>query len=133
MTFYFVRFTMRFRIIGILLMLIVSGACTSNTIYKKPNDLISKNQMIDIMTDLYIAKSAYHVKNINQERKINYTAMIFEKYGIDSTRFSNSNIYYMSKIDEYEKMHKVISERIEEMIKERDSFIEPQDELKLAE
>ena len=55
-----------------------------------------------LITDLYIAKSAYSEKNINNERKINYVPLIYNKYKIDSTRFISSNYYYTSKLEEYD-------------------------------
>ena len=41
--------------IAILLFLL---SCTSNTIYKKPKDLIPKDSMVALLTDMYIASSA---------------------------------------------------------------------------
>ena len=41
-------------LIGILL-----TSCTSNTILKKPVDLIPKDTMVLLLTDLFIAKSAF--------------------------------------------------------------------------
>lgn len=84
------------------LAIILLASCTSKTILEKPKDLIPKDSMVLLLTDLYIAKSAYPEKNINNERKINYTTLIYNKYLIDSTRFSNSNYYYTSKLDEYD-------------------------------
>jgi len=79
-------------------------SCTSNTIYEKPKDLIPKDTMVNILTDLFLASSATNVKNKNLESSANYTPIVYEKYNIDSTRFKNSNIYYLSKMDEYEKL-----------------------------
>ncbi|PJC58354.1 MAG: DUF4296 domain-containing protein, partial [Flavobacteriales bacterium CG_4_9_14_0_2_um_filter_35_242] len=39
----------------ILAIVLFFGACTSNTIYKKPKDLIPKDQMVDLMVDMYMA------------------------------------------------------------------------------
>ena len=88
--------------------------------------------MIDILTDMYIANAAYNVKNINEERQINYVGLVYEKYGVDSTVFSNSNLYYMSKIDEYEKMHKEVLERITNMRKEKEIEVKKADSIKNA-
>ncbi|PIE48447.1 MAG: hypothetical protein CSA40_00365 [Flavobacteriales bacterium] len=111
-------------------LLLLIGSCTSNTIYKKPKDLISKRKMTAILTDLYIAKAAYHVKNTNLERNVDYTPLVYEKYGIDSLRFSRSNHYYMSRIDEYEEMHKEVQKRLSEMLTKRDSLNKEKDSLK---
>ncbi len=96
--------------------LFLLGACTSNTIYKKPDDLIPKNQMVDLLTDMYIAKASSNIKTKKMERNIEYMTLILDKYGVDSLRFQNSNLYYMSRIDDYEVMHKKIAERLKKML-----------------
>ena len=94
-----------------LLFLIVS--CTSNTIFKAPDDLIPKDSMQLLMIDMLIADAAKFQKNNNLERNINYMPLVYEKYNIDSTRFHNSNLYYTSKIDEYNKMLDTIKSRLQ--------------------
>lgn len=99
----------------IVILLAVLVSCTSRTIYKKPDDLISKKKMIDIWTDIYIAGAAKNVETKTTKQKINYLPLVFEKYGIDSVRFSESNLYYTSKIDDYEKMLQKVNDRLKEM------------------
>lgn len=81
--------------------LLFLASCTSNTIYKKPKDLIPKDSMISLLTDMYIASSAKNVKNKFLKKEKNYVVLVYEKYKIDSTRFDTSNDYYTSKIEEY--------------------------------
>mgnify|MGYP000615930199 CR=1 FL=1 len=47
-------------IVGFLLL-----SCTSNTILKKPDNLIPKDEMVDLLTDLFIAMNAQNTKNID--------------------------------------------------------------------
>jgi len=79
-------------------------SCTSNTIFQKPKDLIPKDSMSLLIQEMYIASSAKFIKNNKQQNKINYMPFVNEVYNIDSSRFQNSNYYYMSKIDEYEEI-----------------------------
>ena len=79
----------------------------------KPEDLISKGEMIDLLVDLHMGVVAQNIKNKNLERNINYMTFIFEKYDIDSTRFARSNTYYMSNIEEYENMFEEVQKRME--------------------
>ncbi|MDC0177789.1 DUF4296 domain-containing protein [Polaribacter sp.] len=79
-------------------------SCTSNTIFKKPEDLIPKDTMSLLMQDMMIASSAKFVKNKKLQKRINYMAFVYEKYKIDSIRFQKSNFYYTSKIDLYEEI-----------------------------
>ncbi|MDP3358350.1 MAG: DUF4296 domain-containing protein [Lutibacter sp.] len=114
----------------ILFLSVFFMACTSNTIIKKPDNLIPKNQMEDLITDMLIAAGAENIKNINLERNVNYFPLIFEKYGIDSTRFKESNYYYTSQIDDYEKILRKVDERLKALKEKLDTEIKLQDSLK---
>lgn len=121
---------------NIRLLLLVFGilfsSCTSNTIMKKPNDLIPKKEMINVMTDIYIANAAMTVQDKNGERNRNYMSLVYEKYDVDSAQYSRSNLYYLSRIDEYEKMHKEVMERISEMRIAKDKEFRIYDSIKRA-
>ena len=93
-------------------MFVFLTSCTSRTIYKKPEDLISKNEMIDIWVDIYIANGTQTLKNKKLEKRINYFPFVYLKYNIDSARFMNSNIYYTSRIDEYEEMFQQVEKKL---------------------
>lgn len=103
----------RFLLIILLLFLV---SCTSNTIYKKPKNLIPKDTMVDLLTDMMIATSSKYIKNKNLQTKVEYMALVYDKYKIDSTRFKESNIYYTSKIDEYEEIHKQVKTNLEKRL-----------------
>ncbi len=87
--------------------------------------------MEDLITDMLIAAGAENIKNINLERNVNYFPLIFEKYGIDSTRFKESNYYYTSQIDDYEKILKKVDERLKALKEKLDNEIKLQDSLKI--
>ncbi|MFD1292956.1 DUF4296 domain-containing protein [Lutibacter holmesii] len=89
--------------------------CTSNTIIKKPDNLISKDEMVNILTDLFLANGGKNIKNIHSQRNINYYPLVFEKYQIDSTQFKESNYYYTSKIDDYDKILERVDARLKKL------------------
>ncbi|MDH5414275.1 MAG: DUF4296 domain-containing protein [Flavobacteriaceae bacterium] len=103
------------RIFYIIFLLLFLGSCTSRTIYKKPENLIDKEQMIQIWTDIYIATAARSQKTIALEKDKNYMPMVLKNHKIDSVQFSESNIYYTSRIDEYEKMFEEVQKRLKEL------------------
>lgn len=114
---------------AVILLSLIVLACNSNTIFKKPKDLITKEEMVLLLTDLYIATAAKSYPNKQNKRNIDYTFTVFEKYGIDSARFKRSNFYYTTKIDEYEKIYlevqaniKALNEQQKALIKVRDSI-----------
>jgi len=104
----------------IYIILIIAGilylvSCTSNTIIKQPKDLIPQDEMVNLLTDMYLANAAFSVKNKNLQRKIDYIPLVYEKYQIDSLRFHNSNLYYMSRIDDYEVIYNEVHQRLKEI------------------
>ncbi len=101
--------------ITIIFILIFIISCTSNTIYKKPKDLISKEQMVDLLVDMHIALGVKSIKKKGEKRNLEYMYLVYEKYGIDSTRFASSNFYYTTDIDEYSNILKSVKERIDKM------------------
>ena len=96
-------------------------SCTGNTIYEKPKDLIPRDSMILLLKELYLATSAKSLKNVNQQRRINYVPLVYERYKIDSLRFNRSNFHYISKIDIYES---ILSEVLVLLRKEQVAFSE---------
>lgn len=71
--------------------------------------------MINIWTDLYIAIGAKSIKTKKLEKKKNYIPLVLEKYKIDSVQFSKSNIYYTSRIEEYEEMFEEVQKRLNDL------------------
>lgn len=79
--------------------------------------MIPKDEMINLWTDIYIAHSASSIKNeeLKDNAKINYMPFVAEKYNIDSARFMRSNVYYTSRVEDYEKMFLKVKENISEI------------------
>ena len=71
--------------------------------------------MIQIWTDIYIATASRSQKTIALEKDKNYIPMVLKNHKIDSVQFSESNIYYTSRIDEYEKMFEEVQKRLKDM------------------
>ncbi len=103
--------------IYIIIISIFIFSCTSNTILKKPENLMSKDKMVDVLTDMFIASSAENIKNLDLKRKVNYYPLVFEKHKIDSALFQESNYYYTSKVDEYDEILNKVEERLKELTK----------------
>lgn len=87
-----------------LLVFILVVSCTSNTIFKKPKDLISKDSMSLLIQEMMIASSSKNIKNKYNQKKIMYMACVYDVFKIDSLRFQKSNLYYMSEIEVYEEI-----------------------------
>lgn len=116
--------------INYLLILIFLVSCTSNTILEKPKDLIPKDTMRLLIQEMMIASSAKYVKNKNLETKIEYMSLVYDQFKIDSARFQTSNLYYMSKIDEYQEIFEDAKADLEEQKKVYDDIIALKDSLR---
>lgn len=125
------------KFLNILFLSFFMISCTSNTILKKPDNLISEDQMIDLLTDLFLAINAETTKNLDLKRNVNYYPLVFEKHNIDSARFKESNLYYTSRVDDYddillkvEERLKALNKKFETLKKEEDSISRIEKDLK---
>ena len=100
------------KVIASLCILFVIIACESKVNYQRPDNLLSKKRMADLLFDMHIAAATSNVSNLELEKNRNYMSLIYEKYGIDSTEFAINNLYYTSNIDEYEEIFDVLEKRL---------------------
>ncbi len=79
-----------------VLSLIVFQSCSNNE-KNKPDDLMTEDQMTNLLLDINIINSSRAFRN---KSKLNYynikDSLLFRKHNIDSLKFSNSNFYYAS-------------------------------------
>jgi len=88
----------------VTLVVLLLSSCTSNTIFKKPKDLIPPEVMVNLFTDIYIANAARNIPNKINGHNAQYLPLVYKKYKIDSLRFNTSNVYYLSRIKEYKSI-----------------------------
>ena len=111
------------KIITFLTIITLFVSCKEEVV-NKPERLIEKDVMVDIMYDLSILEA---IRNQNPASldtfKINSRDYIFKKYKIDSVQFAKSNVYYASDYNEYKSMFEQISKRLQANTKSVDSLI----------
>jgi len=114
--------------IGFFLLVLFLTSCESKVSYTKPDNLIPKDKMVDLLYDMHLAIGTSNVTNKNLEKNRNYLSLVYEKYGVDSVQFAMSNTYYTSNINDYEDIFKEVHKRLEVLHEsyktERDSLIE---------
>jgi hypothetical protein len=117
--------------IGIVLFAVLLNtlfSCT-NTSISKPDKLLSKDEFVKVMVDIYL------IQGMNLEagkpdslKKINQTDLYFsvlKKHEIADTVFIRSLIYYSSSPRNYEKIHT----QIMNVLKEKEQQFKPKDKL----
>ncbi|NDV15164.1 DUF4296 domain-containing protein [Muricauda sp. TY007] len=92
------------------LMLLVSCA---EKVVEEPENLIPKEEMTEILHDLAILNAAKSgARNKFNESGIDVMEFLYEKYGIDSTQFSQSDLYYASLPLEYQTIYQEVEARL---------------------
>lgn len=111
----------KFAIITFLLIL----ACQDIKRPEKPDNLIGKDKMVEILTDAYLSNAARSVDNKSLRRKgVRLDSLIYTKHNIDSIQFANSNSYYTSNIKTYNEIFLKVEERLLAMKVMTDSVME---------
>ena len=98
-------------IYAILFVIILLG-CQDKVSYEKPEGLIEKAEMIDMLYDMHLAIGTSNIQNTHLEKNRNYMSLVYEKYNIDSTKFAEANLYYTAHIQEYEEIFEEVERRI---------------------
>lgn len=121
------------KLIYILFVLLFVISCTSNTIYKKPENLITESEMVDLLVDMQIAIGGRSARNNEAKYTIDYMPFVYEKYGIDSARFAQSSYYYSTDIDNYNKILTRVKNKLVKMREANDLLVEEKDSIDKAE
>lgn len=83
-------------------------SCKNNSIDKpeRPENLISKNKMVEILYDISIINSAKGInRKILESNGILPEDYVFNKHNIDSLQFALSNAYYAYNLKVYEDIY----------------------------
>ena len=92
---------------------------------EKPSDLISKDKMVDILTDVYISNASRSINNkLLKDYNIKLDSIIYIKYNIDSLQFVKSNAFYSSNLKTYTTLISTVEERLKILQVEKDSIYE---------
>jgi len=95
-----------------ILLLVFICSCGEKMI-NKPANLLSKDKMTAILYDLAILHSAKNTNGrILDEANIEVMSYIYEKHGIDSIQFVESDTYYAAIPQEYQDIYKSVEIRL---------------------
>ncbi|WP_412986839.1 DUF4296 domain-containing protein [Pontimicrobium sp. IMCC45349] len=103
----------RLTYITFLFLFLVS--CQKNEVNKpkRPDNLISKGKMVEIIYDMSLITVAKGVnKRLLEESKFNPKKYVYDKYGIDSLQFVESNNYYAYNLKEYDEIYTQVKEKL---------------------
>lgn len=96
---------------------------------EKPDNLISKDEMISLLYDLAVLNAAKSTDaNILRDNHIETMEYLYNKYSIDSIQFVRSDAYYASMPEEYEAIYKGVESKLQ---KEKKKIEKANDSLNL--
>lgn len=111
------------RIIAVIISILFMLGCQHVERPERPEDLISKEVMVDILTDVYLSNAAKSVNNkIIRQKGIKLDSFIYKKYDIDSVQFVRSHNWYNADLDAYKDIFIEIEQRLIEMQRKTDSL-----------
>ena len=100
------------KIISLLVIISVFVSCKEEVV-KKPDRLIEKEAMVNIMYDLSLLEAIKYQNPTSLDTfKINPKKYIYKKYKIDSLQFAQNNTYYASNYEEYANIIVQVEDRL---------------------
>lgn len=112
-------------LIPVLLLVILVSGCQNVDKTRKPEDLIPKEKMVDVITEIALLHGARsYNKNLLEEKGIDPSRYIYEKFSIDSMQFARSNDYYAANVKQYHEIYLEVKERLELLEDQYDSIRE---------
>lgn len=113
------------RSLGLFILVVLAASCQEVQRPEQPEDLIARDKMVDIYTDLYIHNAARSVNiRVLRSNGIVLDTLIYRKYEIDSSQFVRSNAFYTSDLDNYHAMFEEVEARLMRIKAEYDSIAE---------
>jgi len=98
---------------------------------EKPEGLLSKQKMAEILYDITIINATKGVKKKTlEEHNLQFESFIYEKHNIDSITFAKSNHYYAAVPEEYTTIYKIVEAQIKKEQKAITEIIKKEDEEK---
>ena len=101
------------KLLFLILGTVMITSCVEKII-EKPDDLIPREKMTQMLYDLAILNAAKSINSYILEKHFDSpTNFLFEQYGVDSLQFVQSDIYYASQPLVYEAIYKEVAARLE--------------------
>ena len=99
------------------------SGCGDSERPSKPDNLIPKEKMSDILYDAFLLNAAKGInRNVLEINGVLPEAYVYKKYSIDSTQFALSNAYYAYDIEVYKGIMEQVKLKIEIAKKINDSI-----------
>lgn len=115
------------RLIVLISLLLMVFSCKNNVIDmpEKPDDLILKNKMVDIIYDMALVNAAKGInKKVLESEGVYPEDYVFKKHSIDSLQFALSSEYYAYNLKVYEDIYNRVRVRLNKDKRHYNTLIE---------
>lgn len=97
-----------------LFFFLLSVGCQDVQKTPQPDNLIPKEKMVEVLTEVALLHGARsYNKNLLEEKGIDPSSYVYEKYNIDSLQFAQSSNYYAENVKQYQEIFASVKERLE--------------------
>lgn len=91
---------------------------------EKPENLIPKEKMVQILAESYTGNAARSVRNRTlRDAGVALDSILYAEFDVDSLTFANSNTYYASQIDDYIDIISQVEQILNERKRKLDSVL----------
>ncbi|MBF7091192.1 DUF4296 domain-containing protein [Flavobacterium sp. ALJ2] len=118
------------KIITIISVILFAVGCKKELV-EKPERLVERDKMIDIMYDLSLLEAIKYQNPMSLDSSDrDPTRFILKKYKVDSLQFVKSNMYYAADYNDYKIMFDEVGARLEKNKNKIDSVIKIEEKKK---
>ena len=111
-------------VFSIAAILLLAVSCQEVERMEKPKDLIPKEKMIDVLTELSLLNAARNYnKYILEEKGVRLEEHLYKRFNIDSLQFVRSSNYYAENYKEYDEIYMKVKDSLEVLKVHYDSII----------
>lgn len=103
-----------------LISLLLVFSCAENS--KRPDVLLSENQMAEVLTELYTIQQSHYLSELNQA-DIDISKMdvgVLQKHGTTAEEFKENYHYYYLQPDKFKDILTRVRDNLEEMLPEKE-------------
>ncbi|MFI2741326.1 DUF4296 domain-containing protein [Zhouia sp. PK063] len=98
----------------LFIMAVLVFACKESGVIERPDDLIEKQKMEDVLYQIAILNAAKSIPLNNLENeKIELAPYVYQQFGIDSLQFAKSSVYYASHPDTDLEIYQNVEKRLQ--------------------
>jgi ubiquitin len=121
------------RFLAFIFVFLLLLGCNKVVKPKKPNNLIPKEQMVNIIYDIYIMNAAKGIQKVKlEEQGIMPENFVYQKHNIDSLQFALSNDYYAYDTETYKKIIADVKAKVNSEKKYYEALIEKEEKREKA-